>query len=245
MAELASVFQIVNFASEGTAGTQGTATKTFAALAATPGINVDVKTYRPTGHLNPTVSVLGKEWSETDVAVELAEVKDVVYKIGMMVMGIYQHLELPITPAMMIGQAPATSDPALAAASQDPSLAPQPGATDGAAAAAGAQGGAPDAGAPKQASYPGEVEPPSLEELEKTAEQLRFLLSGDADSGAGEDAAGDPGEWDWAAEAMKAAAERYGPAQVGMPHAAEYRDALHTMGTSPLLMARAIQRRMR
>ncbi len=66
MAELASVFQLVNYGIEGTAGQAGTATKTFAALAATPGINVDVKTYRPTGHLNPTVSVVGKEWSETD-----------------------------------------------------------------------------------------------------------------------------------------------------------------------------------
>jgi hypothetical protein len=69
-----------------------------------------------------------------DVAVELAKLNDLVYKIGMMVTALGNKLEVEFPVSTLLGPAPGTSDPALA---QDANTVP---------AAVGGPGGAPPAG---------------------------------------------------------------------------------------------------
>jgi len=158
-----------------------------------------------------------------DVAVELQKMNENLYKVGVAVTILFNHLGIEIPPAMMFGQPPATLDPALQA------MAAQPGA-DPAAAAGAAPPADPAAGAPKQAS---ERDPEAAE----AEGELDALFAGTAPVGGGARfadalAAAEP---DVPKEAS--APEEVGWAWGGPP--APTRDA------SPLSLAAQIRRRAR
>lgn len=68
MPERVSVFEKFQVSSpEGTPGSPSTANKLFTGMMAVPRIMPEVSTYRPSGHLFPTVAALNKEWVEVDV----------------------------------------------------------------------------------------------------------------------------------------------------------------------------------
>jgi hypothetical protein len=64
MAEIASIYQIVNIGVESTSGTPVAANKRLSALMIEPQIKTDIKKYRGTGYKFPAVASLNKEWVE-------------------------------------------------------------------------------------------------------------------------------------------------------------------------------------
>ena len=68
MAELATVFQVVQIGLESVYGTSGSANIQLQSLSIEPAVEADVKTFRATGLKFPAVSALGKEWTSAKIA---------------------------------------------------------------------------------------------------------------------------------------------------------------------------------
>ena len=68
MAEIASIFQIVNVGVETTSGTAVAANKRLSALMVEPQIRNDISKYRGSGFKFPAVTSLNKEWVEADLS---------------------------------------------------------------------------------------------------------------------------------------------------------------------------------
>jgi hypothetical protein len=67
MPERASIFQVVQVGVESTPGTAVTATKKLTGLQIEPGVQAEIKRYRPTGYKFGTVAALTKEWTEASI----------------------------------------------------------------------------------------------------------------------------------------------------------------------------------
>lgn len=68
MAEIASVFQIVNVGVETVNGTPVAANKRLSALMVEPQIKTDIKKYRGSGFKFPSIATLNKEWVEAKLS---------------------------------------------------------------------------------------------------------------------------------------------------------------------------------
>lgn len=64
MPERSTITQVVQVGVETTPGTAVAANKRLTALSITPNIRTNIKRFRPQGYKYPTVTALGKEWSE-------------------------------------------------------------------------------------------------------------------------------------------------------------------------------------
>lgn len=67
MAENPTLYQLVQIGVEVTPGTPVAATKRLTSLEVTPTIKPELKAYRPSGYKFPTISALGKEWTESAI----------------------------------------------------------------------------------------------------------------------------------------------------------------------------------
>lgn len=81
MAEIASIYQIVNIGVESTPGTPVAANKRLSSLMIKPQIKTDVKKYRGTGYKFSTVATLNKEWVEADIEGPITYT-DIVYPLS-------------------------------------------------------------------------------------------------------------------------------------------------------------------
>lgn len=79
--ERVHVFQKVQLGVEGTPGSPATANRLMSSLMVVPSIMPDIATYRPSGHLFPTVASLNKEWVEAEVSGPLTY-NELVYALG-------------------------------------------------------------------------------------------------------------------------------------------------------------------
>lgn len=68
MTERASIFQTVQFGVEVTPGTGVAANRKLPSLMVSPGVGIDIKKYRATGHKYATVVVPGKEWTKAGLS---------------------------------------------------------------------------------------------------------------------------------------------------------------------------------
>lgn len=68
MAEIASIFQIVNIGVETTSGTPVSANKRLSALMIEPQIKTEHNKYRGSGYKFPSISSMSKEWVEADLS---------------------------------------------------------------------------------------------------------------------------------------------------------------------------------
>ena len=84
MPELASIFQVVQVGMESTPGTAVAATKKWTGLQVEPGVQTEIKRYRPTGYKFGTVSALTKEWTEASIRGPLTYTEIVYLLCGLM-----------------------------------------------------------------------------------------------------------------------------------------------------------------
>jgi hypothetical protein len=68
MAEIATIFQLVQLGIETTPGTAVAATKKLAALMIEPQIKSEIQKYRGTGYKFPAIASMAKEWVEADLS---------------------------------------------------------------------------------------------------------------------------------------------------------------------------------
>ena len=152
------------------------------------------------------------------MAADIATVKDMVYKVGLMMTTVAKAMDIEFPPSVMLGQPPATLPPDAAAYANTPPSSPAPG-------AALDQGGAP----PPGAIPPLSGDPTDAGAKSASAEILRLI---------GEEDAHEEGTFsDWLDAAEKSAE---GPASVGAVAPPEESGSafLH-----PLQLARALRER--
>lgn len=68
MTERATIFQSVQVGVEATPGTSVAANRSLQSISIEPAIKAEVKAFRPMGNKFPTISALGKEWSESKIS---------------------------------------------------------------------------------------------------------------------------------------------------------------------------------